>query len=428
LKFAINTRFTTSNSVTVTHAAPHHLTVTQQPTGGNATGSNLAGQPVVQLRDRFENVVTSNSTDVIAARIATAAGVSLTGNTTATLAAGVATFDGVKVIALPDTDYTLDFTTTVGSTAFTSAATNSFRVTYASPSKLAIVQQPVGGTTGNVLTTQPVVEVQDVYGNRVFNYSGSITAAVGGSGSTLTSASASDLTAVVSNGRASFTDLALTATPATDYQLSFSAGSLVGVNSANIRVVPGAPVRIAIVNQPIGAETGAQLAGQPVVRVLDSFGNVVTQDNSTVVTAALTSGTGGTLTRVVNGQSVAISATVANGVATFSNLVMRGLTNQNYKLTFSSGSLATDVSSNFTVNHAAVASMVWNTQPQVGMTGSELTRAAVLELQDMDGNIGHCDSEPGCCDLQQPGAYRYSWSHLQVDIHGCDWRSLGCCT
>ncbi|MFM6939458.1 MAG: beta strand repeat-containing protein, partial [Rhodoluna sp.] len=392
LKFAVNSRFVTANPISVTHAVANHLTITQQPTGGNATGANLAGQPVVELRDLYENVVTSNSTDVLTARIATTAGVSLAGNTTATFANGVATFAGLKVIALPATDYTLDFTTTVASTAFTTAATSAFQVTYSTPTQLAVVQQPVGATTGTQLATQPIVEVRDMYGNRVYNFVGNITAAVGGAGSTLTSASSADLSAVVTDGRATFTDLALTATPATDYQLTFTSGSLAAANSNDVRVIPGAPVRILILNQPIGANTGAELTGQPVVKVVDSFGNTVTQDNSTVITAAISSGTGGVLTRVVSGSSVPVTATVTNGVATFSHLVMRGLTTQNYKLTFTSDPLASAESASYTVHHASVVGLAWRTQPQVDMTGSPLTRAAVLELQDMDGNIADTDN------------------------------------
>jgi len=60
------------------------------------------------------------------------------------------------------------------------------------------------------------------------------------------------------------------------------------------------------------ATNGAVLATQPKVNITDQYGNVITSDNSTVVTVAATQGTwtlGGTLT-----------ATAVNGVATFSGL------------------------------------------------------------------------------------------------------------
>jgi hypothetical protein len=390
LKFLVSgLPIATSNAIQVQHAAAHHLTITQQPTGGNATGASLAGQPTLQLRDAFENVVSSDSTDVITARLSTtSARERLEGNSTVTLNQGTGAFAGLKVVALPDTDYTLDFSVVVGSTTITSIATSSFRVTYSTPTQLAVAQQPSGGTTGVALNTQPIIEVQDVYGNRVYNYVGDVAATVSGN-ATLTSSS---LSLVVTSGQAAFAGLAVTGTPLTDYQLTFASSGLTSVNSADIRVTPGAPVRIVILNQPVGAENRAALQTQPVVEIQDSFGNRVTQDSSTVITAALTSGADGVLTRVVSGNSVAIQATVSNGVATFSNLYMRGLTNRNYRMTFSSGDLVAAQSANYTVNHAAVAQLIWNTQPAVGMTGSPLTRAAVLELQDLDGNIADTDN------------------------------------
>ena len=393
LKFEVNgLPAITANPIQVNHAVAHHLTITQQPVGGNATGDSLTGQPILQLRDAFENVVSADSTDVVTARLSTtSAREYLAGNSTATLAQGVATFSGLKAIALPATDYTLDFTVTVAGNTITSSATNSFRVTYSTPTKLAMAQQPSGGTTGVALNTQPIIEVQDFYGNRVYNYVGNVVASVG-AGATVTNTVTSSLSLAVTDGQAAFAGLAVTGTPATDYQLTFTSGGLASVNSNNIQLTPGAPVRIEILNQPIGAQTGAALAGQPVVKIVDSFGNTVTQNSSTVITAALTSGSGGTLTRVVSSNSVPITATVSNGVATFSNLYMRGLTNHNYQMTFSSGDLAVAVSANYQVSHASVDRLVWNTQPAVGMSGSALTRAAVLELQDLDGNIADTDN------------------------------------
>jgi hypothetical protein len=398
LKFAVTgLTFASANPIQVTHAAANQLEITTQPAGNNPTGANLAGQPVVQLRDVFKNVVSADSTDVLTARLSTtSARESLDGNFTATFDHGVATFAGLKVIALPETDYSLDFVVTVGGNTITSASSTAFQITFATATKLAVSQEPVSGTTGTQLTTQPIVEVQDFYGNRVRNFSGVVTASVGGSGVTLSNSAhvggGNALEAAVVDGRAIFSGLELTGVPETDYQLTFATNTLTSINSGNIRVTPGAPVRIVIVNQPIGAQTAAALSGQPVVKIVDSFGNTVTQNSSTVINAALTSGSGGTLTRVVSGSSVAVAATTINGIATFSNLYMRGLTNHNYQMTFSSGDLAVAVSANYQVSHAAISQLVWNTQPAVDKTGSPLTRAAILELQDLDGNIADTDS------------------------------------
>src|SRR5207245_3685631 len=86
-----------------------------------------------------------------------------------------------------------------------------------------------------------------------------------------------------------------------------------------------------IQTQPSATATaGVALAQQPVIRVEDQFGNVMSSDNSTVVTASRSAGSGtlqGTLT-----------VTAVNGVASFANLSHNVATN--ITIQFTSGSLA----------------------------------------------------------------------------------------
>src|SRR5689334_8984909 len=48
-----------------------------------------------------------------------------------------------------------------------------------SVSQLVFVTQPSNSTTGQTLTTAPVVEARDVNGNRVLSFSGNITVSIG---------------------------------------------------------------------------------------------------------------------------------------------------------------------------------------------------------------------------------------------------------
>jgi hypothetical protein len=73
------------------------------------------------------------------------------------------------------------------------------------------------------------------------------------------------------------------------------------------------------------------LATQPVVTIRDQYGNTVTTDNSTVVTAAISSGTGGTLGVTTGGS---LTSTASAGVATFSGVKLSGLVSENYVLRF----------------------------------------------------------------------------------------------
>src|SRR5262249_8976911 len=92
-----------------------------------------------------------------------------------------------------------------------------------------------------------------------------------------------------------------------------AAGLPTGANLGPLREVPGADSRLAIQTQPSATATaGVAFEQQPVLQVRDQFGNLRTNDNSTVVTAARNAGSG-----VLQGT---LSATALNGVATFVNL------------------------------------------------------------------------------------------------------------
>jgi hypothetical protein len=85
---------------------------------------------------------------------------------------------------------------------------------------------------------------------------------------------------------------------------------------------------IAVTTQPVGSTSGATLATQPVVRIVDAAGNTVTHSNASVSVTA----SGGTL-----GGTTTVAA--VNGVATFTDLT--NTTAGTYTLTFTSTSPST---------------------------------------------------------------------------------------
>jgi hypothetical protein len=85
---------------------------------------------------------------------------------------------------------------------------------------------------------------------------------------------------------------------------------------------------IAVTTQPVGSTSGAALATQPVVRIVDAAGNTVTHSNASVSVTA----SGGTL-----GGTTTVAA--VNGVATFTDLT--NTTAGTYTLTFTSTSPST---------------------------------------------------------------------------------------
>ena len=152
-----------------------------------------------------------------------------------------------------------------------------------SATQLVITTQPSGAASGSALTGQPVVKVEDSGGN-VVNASGTMTATINsGTGGTITAGS----TATISGGVATYSALTMTGVAGNPYSLHFSNGTL-SVNSSSFTMAFGNATQLVITTQPSStANSGAALATQPVVKVEDSAGNVVTSVNSGTASATI---------------------------------------------------------------------------------------------------------------------------------------------
>ena len=164
----------TSASFTITADAASKLIITQQPT------TTVAGQSIsdiiVEVRDQYDNVVTTNTSNVTIA-LATGTG-SITGTTTHCRRKRC----GDVLWSLDDQRGNKTFTITDGS--LTSATTNSTTISPDAADHLSITTQPSSGNAG-VLSTI-VVKVLDQYNNVVTGDTSSVSVAIGsGSGSLL---------------------------------------------------------------------------------------------------------------------------------------------------------------------------------------------------------------------------------------------------
>jgi hypothetical protein len=119
--------------------------------------------------------------------------------------------------------------------------------------------------------------------------------------------------------------------------------------SASVVVTPGVVAKLAFGTQPTNALVGKAISPAVTVRVLDALGNLVTSDNTDVVTLTLGNNPGGA---ALSGGG---SATVSGGVATFGSLSL-DKAGTGYTLTASSGLLngATSGSFNVTTSTATV--------------------------------------------------------------------------
>lgn len=299
---------------TVTAGAPSKLVVTVQPAGG-AIGRPLATQPVVEIRDAFDNVVT---TVTAAVTVAPLSGPTLGGTTSITAVAGVARFTDL-VMTGASGGRTLVFSSgTLPSTVsqtFTVAAGPPVAVGFVTP--LPVFRSGVPATIA--------AKLLDAAGNDASASGRAVTIALGGAG-TLTNATAR----TDSTGRATFTGLTLTGV-AGARSLTLNADSIATPASASVALIGGRPFRLAIERDvPNNGVYGLPLSPPPSVRVLDSIGNTAPEGG-----VAITASVVGVPNAVTNG----VANTDATGLATFNTLTISGTVSASRQLQFSAAGL-----------------------------------------------------------------------------------------
>ena len=251
-----------------------------------ARGVDFATQPVVKEEDAFGNVFTTDNSSTVTAARGTLGTATLQGtNLTVTLSQGVATFSGLSYDKAETMNIT--FTTTAGS--FTATSNDIVVSPNAASKQLVVTTQPSSTATAGVnFGTQPVVMEEDSFGN-VFtgDSSSTVTAARGTQGSA--TLQGTNLTVTLSQGMATFSGLSYDKAETMNITFSSNAGSL-AATSNNIVVSPNTAanqLQLVITQQPSTTATaGVNFATQPVVKEEDAFGNVITSDSSSTVTAA----------------------------------------------------------------------------------------------------------------------------------------------
>ena len=139
------------------------LAVTGQPSASTVAGVAIATQPIVTVQDQGGNTVTGDTSTVTLA-LTTGTG-TLSGTASMAAVAGIADFTGKGLsIDLVGADKVL--TATDG--GLTLATTAAFTITNAAAAKLSVTTEPSASTVAGVaFATQPIVTVQDTFGNTV---------------------------------------------------------------------------------------------------------------------------------------------------------------------------------------------------------------------------------------------------------------------
>ena len=183
-------------------------------------------------------------------------------------------------------------------------------------------------------------------------------------------------------GVATFTDLA--DQTAEVVSLVFSGGGLTSAPTGTITVGPAAASQLVIATPPSTAATaGTAFPTQPVIEEKDNFGNLETGDDTTLVTAALASGTG-----PLQGTK---AITVQGGVATFTDLADDLA--ETITLSFSGGGLSVGPSKPITVSAAGAAKLVIQAEPSDQATaGAAFGSTPAIVEEDEFGNVETGDS------------------------------------
>src|SRR5207249_4173252 len=156
--------------------------------------------------------------------------------------------------------------------------------------------------------------------------------------------------------------------------LQFSSGTLSGATSSAIALSAATANKLTIQTQPASTATAGVVFGQqPVVRIEDAFGNLIGSDNSTVVTASRSAGSGS-----LQGTT---SRTALNGIVSFTNL--SHTVAANITIDFASIPLTGATSSNIVVSAAAASRLTIQTQPSATATaGVAFSQQPVVRIED----------------------------------------------
>ncbi len=324
---------------------------------------------MIDLEDQYDNVETTDSSTVVTAILASGAG-TLTGAKTATVTSGVASFNDLE----DDTAGALTLRFAAGD--LPPVTSEPSIVSPAPAKKLVFVTQP-----GNIVAGIKfglTVDAEDSFGNTDTSYNGAVTVALANSSGGLGGATTEN----AASGAATFTDLIVTTSGA--ISLDASSGSLTAGTSGDIQVASEVATELVIHAQPSPTATAGQpLATEPVIYEEDQYGNPVTGDNSTVVTASLANGTG-----TLQGT---ISATMHGGVATFSGLTEN--TAGTVSLRFTGAGLRTAPTGPIVVSPALPSKLVIANEPSAtAMAGQAFIAQPVILEEDQFGNLETADS------------------------------------
>lgn len=310
----------TSSAFSVTGPGPaSQMRFSQQPSGvsSNSASAVWPTQPIVTFADAFGNVATTSSNAVSLSMNGSG---SLQGCTSSTYK-GVVTFSGCH-----GTAYGSGYQLTATSSGLPNANSATFNITGLAAS-LVFTTQPVAGVSGGTLPTQPVITIYDAGGLVVTASTTPITLTTSG-GVLQYCTGLTPVNGVVAVSTCTFAGLI-----GTPYTMTATQGLLSAVSAPFSPTDPGLPTQLVYTTTPVAGAAGSALTTQPIVKIEDSAGNVVTSSSYVISLSA----SGGTFSSCSNLMAV-------NGVVNVSGCTFGGVVGSPYTLTASASGLTSATS------------------------------------------------------------------------------------
>lgn len=248
------------------------------------------------------------------------------------------------IAGIPITITTSNFTVQVTDFTGTSATKSLSINTTFGPLNNFLVENSTGGTIGTQTAGNPFqikITARDAYNNTITSFSGTVDLTSNG-----TILSGGGTTASFVNGVLAAHSISISSAGSNINITATKSGGSENGTSNNFVVNYGAANKLLVQTQPsTSATAGVQFTTQPVIYITDTYGNRITSDNSSVVSAAAEGGTGS-----IQGTT---NLTAINGIISYTNLSYNIA--ESIVLHFASGTLIPVNSNSISVSHGTAA-------------------------------------------------------------------------
>lgn len=369
-------------TVSITEGLPNLATSLITASDNNIT-TDETSTITVQLKDHLGNLIQADRGS-LSLTATLGALTSVTNNTNGTYTATLSGTLGGGTNGTGISTIAGTFTGSGTAAAVTGAITDDENVTITEglPHVDDIVISVVNATITADESTTVTVQLKDQFGNLIVNNRGIVTLSVSPIGviDNGTNTGTTDIAAVYQSNGAYAATFKLNALGVGTATITGKFSGTVITDNATVSVTPGVATQLAMYTQPAHTTTqaiaGVAFSTQPKVSVQDQWGNIVTTDNLTEITAVR--GSNGTADLFGT-----VTATATDGIATFSGLNYRKAEDMNIAFSVTTG-LTGVTSTQTTVVHNVPSYMV--------ITGTATQTAGVAQIitvraYDTYGNI-----------------------------------------